>query len=128
MMICSMRAHRQWKAVTIDDRHDLGALATSGRAELGTTALGTGKRYIDEALAFVNVVTVAKLILRRPRARISDLVRQAGNRRMRSEVGQRAILDSGANVFRKKSFAGVHEAILEGTMIGFPCVDEAILR
>jgi hypothetical protein len=47
---------------------------------------------------------------------------------MRSEIGQLAIVDSDARISRRKSFASGHEAILQRTMIGFACVDEAILR
>ena len=62
MMICRMRAHRQWQAVTIHDRHDFHAFSTLGRAYFRTPALGHREGRVDEALFFVQHSFVAKLV------------------------------------------------------------------
>src|SRR5579864_4819696 len=62
MMIGSIRTDRQRQTVAINDSHDLHALAATRRTDFRTATLRTGKRRVDEALALIDLASVAQLV------------------------------------------------------------------
>lgn len=64
MMIGRMRAHREREPMPIHKREDFDAFAPAGFPDVIASALGRGKRRIDESLALVNRSSLPERIRR----------------------------------------------------------------